>query len=70
MLLFFEDHPIVGNRYQFTDILTGETISRTIQQRLKMTRYSDVFRYRQHYFEVVMIEDSGRIVTAEYEIDD
>lgn len=68
MLIFFENHPVVGNSYQFRNMFTGETVTRTIQQRLKQWRYSDVFRVRQQYFEVVMIDTDGEIVTAEYEI--
>lgn len=62
MLVFFEEHPTVGNSYQFTNILTGETVTRTVQQRLRSRRKGDVF------FEIVMVDNSGEIVTAEYEI--
>ena len=62
MLIFFNDHPTPGNVYKFTNILTGAIVERTVQQRLKKQRH------RQPVYEVVM-EENGRIITAEYEID-
>lgn len=70
MLVFFEDHPEVGKTYQLTNAVTGETSIRTVQQRLKQSRYSEVFRCRQYYFEAVMVDRDGTIITAEYEIRD
>ncbi len=70
MIIFFEQHPTVGSEYHFKNILTGETAVRTVQQRLKRVRRSNVDNSRQKYFEAVMIDNNTReIVTAEYEID-
>lgn len=69
MLIFFADHPTPGTSYEFTDLLTGEKSTRTITQRVKRSRYSDVFRCKQIYFEVTMVNDADEEIVAEYEID-
>lgn len=69
-MIFFNDHPTPGKAYKFTNILTGDVELRTVTQRVKKSRYSDVFKQRQEYFEVTMDMADGRIITAEYEIND
>lgn len=62
-IVFFEDHPTVGNSYKFKNILTGETVTRTVTTRVKKRRG------REMYFEATMTTDDGRSVVAEYEVD-
>ncbi len=70
MIVFFFGHPGIGWTVNCKNILTGETAVRTVQQRLKRVRRSNIDNSRQRYFEVVMIDnDTGEIVTAEYEVE-
>lgn len=63
MIIFFEEHPVVGNRYQFTNILTGEIETRRVIARVKKRRGRELF------FEATLKTEDGRSVVAEYEID-
>ena len=67
-MIFFETHPTLGKAYQFTNILTGNIEKRTVTQRVKSVRYSDIFNCKQFYFEVTMTTADGRLVIDEYEI--
>lgn len=62
MIIFFEEHPIVGNSYQFTNIITDEKEQRTVTARVKKQRG------RELYFEATMTTEDGRSIVAEYEV--
>lgn len=68
LLTFFNDHPTVGNSYQFTNLLTGEIVTRTVTKRVKRSRYSDVFNCKQAYFEATLLDGNGKEFVTEYEL--
>lgn len=63
LIIFFLEHPTVGNSYEFKNILTGEIETRRVTARVKKRRG------REQYFEATMTTKDGRSVVAEYEVD-
>jgi hypothetical protein len=68
MIIFFTDHPIVNNRYRFTDAMTLTTAVRTVTGRYQRKEYSDIFHETRTVYTVTMADEQGEIVEAEYEL--
>ena len=68
MIIFFAAHPIVGNRYKFTDAMTQTTAVRTVTGRFQSQQYSDIFHETRTVYSVTMADEDGEIIEAEYEL--